>query len=376
MNALERFSGLVETIYDAALDRTLWPAVLEDTARYVGGGAATLSTTSTDTAFDMYYDWGSDPAYMQLMATTYASIYPLPPLIMAYAQPGDVIWGDKFMPYDTFTETRFYREWAAPQGLVDAVGVVLEKSASRFASVTVTLYQQHGRVDHGVRERMGLLGSHYRRAVTIGRLLEQHDEADYALASAIENLAAGVFILDRNGRLIHRNASGAQMLASREPLSLQSGRLSVAQNDAFDAALLAASRPDGAAASVPLSDMIERRWMAHILPLASRRHRVTQGREEAHVAVFVQEVTLEQPAALEAIARFYRLTPAEVRVMVAVIDTQSAVEIADRVGCAETTARRHLHNIFEKTGARRQADLVRILASFSGPATASAPDPL
>jgi DNA-binding CsgD family transcriptional regulator len=67
----------------------------------------------------------------------------------------------------------------------------------------------------------------------------------------------------------------------------------------------------------------------------------------------------------DAIALVYGLTPAEARIfeMVAAGDTRT--EIADRLGLAVSTVKSHLLHVFEKTGSKRQADLVKLAASLS-----------
>jgi DNA-binding CsgD family transcriptional regulator len=42
-------------------------------------------------------------------------------------------------------------------------------------------------------------------------------------------------------------------------------------------------------------------------------------------------------------------------------------EAARALGCAETTVKTHLYRVFAKTGATRQADLVKLAAGFSNP---------
>ena len=45
-------------------------------------------------------------------------------------------------------------------------------------------------------------------------------------------------------------------------------------------------------------------------------------------------------------------------------------EVAPVLGVSETTVRTHLRHLFEKTGASRQADLVKIVAAFTNPLVA------
>jgi DNA-binding CsgD family transcriptional regulator len=42
-------------------------------------------------------------------------------------------------------------------------------------------------------------------------------------------------------------------------------------------------------------------------------------------------------------------------------------ETSDALGIGESTVKTHLHRVFSKTGTSRQADLVKLVASFSSP---------
>jgi DNA-binding CsgD family transcriptional regulator len=44
-----------------------------------------------------------------------------------------------------------------------------------------------------------------------------------------------------------------------------------------------------------------------------------------------------------------------------------APEVAAAPGVAETTVRTHLARLYDKTALNRQADLVKLVASFAGP---------
>ncbi|MEM5381916.1 helix-turn-helix transcriptional regulator [Paraburkholderia azotifigens] len=69
----------------------------------------------------------------------------------------------------------------------------------------------------------------------------------------------------------------------------------------------------------------------------------------------------------DAIATAFRLTPSELRVLMAIVEIGGVPDIAAKLGIAETTVKTHLGRLFEKTGAGRQADLVKIAAGFSAP---------
>ncbi len=71
--------------------------------------------------------------------------------------------------------------------------------------------------------------------------------------------------------------------------------------------------------------------------------------------------------AVEQVAQFYKLTTAERRVLSAILETGGVRSVAAALGISQATVKTHLQNIFGKTGARRQIDLVRlVIASSAG----------
>jgi DNA-binding CsgD family transcriptional regulator len=67
------------------------------------------------------------------------------------------------------------------------------------------------------------------------------------------------------------------------------------------------------------------------------------------------------------ISRTYKLTPSEMRVLMMIVQIGGVPEIAPVLGIAEATAKTHLQRVFEKTGAKRQADLVKLVAGYMSP---------
>jgi DNA-binding CsgD family transcriptional regulator len=53
--------------------------------------------------------------------------------------------------------------------------------------------------------------------------------------------------------------------------------------------------------------------------------------------------------------------------MLATVDIGGVPDVADALGIGEATVKTHLHRVFGKTGATRQADLVKLVASFANP---------
>jgi hypothetical protein len=72
VRSAEHLSTLIGSIYDAALDPALWVGVLEQTARFVGGPAASLvSKDAVSKTGEMAFQVGLDERYVQLYFDKY-----------------------------------------------------------------------------------------------------------------------------------------------------------------------------------------------------------------------------------------------------------------------------------------------------------------
>jgi len=109
------------------------------------------------------------------------------------------------------------------------------------------------------------------------------------------------------------------------------------------------------------------RYAAHVLPLASVMRNGAGRSFKAVGALFVRKVQLDSQSGGELVARTFDLTPAELRVLLAIVDIGGIPETAQALGIAETTVETHLHRVFAKTGASRQAGLVKLAAGFANP---------
>jgi DNA-binding CsgD family transcriptional regulator len=373
MDETEQLSALIGDIYDAALEPSLWPGVLENAIRFVGGRAASVySKGVANRSGQVYYQRGIDADYERRYFDLYIKFDPSTNC-QIFASVGDIISTESYIAYDEFLETRFYKEWAHPQRLVDAATAVLEKSATDVAMFTVFRDQHDGLVDDETRRRMRLLTPHVRRAVLVGRLLDLGQSKAAALADTFDGLSAGMFLVDATGRIVHANAAGRALLSSGalhdvgNRLTAHDSEIDGLLQDAF----MAAGRGDGAigakAVSLPLTARDGENYVAHVLPLTSGARRRAGTAYTAAAVLFAYKAALKSPSALEAIARRYRLTPSELRVLLAIVEAGGAPEVAELLGVSVSTVKSHLASLFNKTGASRQADLVKLVAAFSNP---------
>jgi DNA-binding CsgD family transcriptional regulator len=189
-------------------------------------------------------------------------------------------------------------------------------------------------------------------------------------ADAIDCLGAGLLLLDARSRIHHANASAQAMLDERSALAAVDGRLRACEGHAARSlreAVARAAAGTAEATAVPLPARDGGHFLAHIVPLAMGARQRADAAGDAIAAVLVHKVALDPPAPTDAIAGLYGLTPSEVRVLLAIVEVGGVRETAEALGIGEATVKTHLHRLFCKTGAARQADLVKLVAGFANP---------
>jgi DNA-binding CsgD family transcriptional regulator len=376
MREADELSRVIGDVYDASLDPALWPTAIESICGYVGAASASLhSQDSVSRATDALFWWGresSAPHFFKIYQEKYGKINPIFPGVIFFDLEMPVAVPD-VISCEEFVRTRFFREWLAPQGLMDGLFSNLEKGATSCALFTAMRHAEQGEVDDRMRRRFELITPHVRRAMLIGNVIDLHRVEAAALADSLDELASGMFIVDQTGRIIHANLSAHRLIAEANVLRASNGRIAAldprdSQNllDIFTTAQSGDAAVGKKGIAMPLTARTGERYVAHILPLTSGARRKAGVSYQATAAMFVRKAALDLPSPPEALANEFKLTPAEVRVMFAIAEIGGVPEVAPVLGISDQTVKTHLHRIYEKTATKRQADLVKLLASYSG----------
>jgi DNA-binding CsgD family transcriptional regulator len=362
-----KLSDVLDHVYDAALDPARWNDVVAGVNEFVGSRACGLLSKDTISKFGVtHYHCGIDPHYIKLYADTYSEFDPLarlPPF-------GQVMGIPDLVSFDEYRRGRFYQEWLRPQDCIDVGNVVVENSNPK-CPVVLTFLPNKRMVGDEMRQRIEQVVPHVHRSLMINKAIEVKTSEAATFADTLDGLSAGVFLVDAQCRIIYENATGRGMLGADDFIRSISGQL-VARDGNANQGLRQAMADDGGGMTTrkdafPLTTRDGEHYVAHLLPLKSVIRSGGETLPKAVAAVFVRKVELDEDSYGALVARAFRLTPAELRVLLAIVNVGGVPEASDTLGVAETTVKSHLYRVFAKTGASRQADLVKLAAGFSNP---------
>jgi DNA-binding CsgD family transcriptional regulator len=377
MSNPKHISSLIGEIYDAILDRARGTEALGKAAQFVGAQAAALLWRNpVCRTANVIHAFGIEPRYVDLYRQHYAKLDPTT-APMFLRDVGEVATTTDLLPHSELHKTCFYEKWLQPQGFVDTLQASLDKSATDFVYLCFMRNGESGIFDNAARDRLRLIIPHLRRAVLVGQLVDRTTAQAATFGDALDGICAGLFLVDAGGQIVHANASGHAMLAQGVLVRGSSGKLtthdtSAAQglSEIFSSAATDRASSGPQVGAVPLTGRGGEHYVAHVLSLSAGVRRLAGADDRAVAALFVQKASRDLPSPQNAIAKLYRLTPTELRVLAGIVQVGGAPEVALAMGISVSTVKTHLRRLFAKTGTDRQADLVKLVAGYANPLVA------
>ena len=179
-----------------------------------------------------------------------------------------------------------------------------------------------------------------------------------ATSQALEHAGVGLILTDKRAAVRFVNTV-AQPQLSGPCLSLQYGHLVASSR--IDTARLhnaitaVTTRKDEPARTTPLSagDGLESQSVL-VAPL-----QLFHEAEESELLAMIVLVSKQTAVEEGRFRKAYGLTPAEARLLAALVQGDRLADYAARSNIRITTAKTHLQSLFAKTGEKRQADLIR-----------------
>jgi DNA-binding CsgD family transcriptional regulator len=267
-------------------------------------------------------------------------------------------------------ETTFLRhewfEFCRSVGMFHCLGTAFQIGDNLMAEIGIHRRRAEAPLTEDDRRKMGQLLPHLRRGLQLQQRFETLERAQSVGFDVLRGLAIGVVIVDARSRVIFVNDVAERVLRAKAGITIRDQRLATSdvQRDGALRKLVreAATTSAGLGTSAGgLVTAIGSSGAAMPISVAPLRARSLDYGPQMPAAILTFRDPNDQPIEERALASAFGLTLAEARMAAALAAGATLAEYASRETITTATARTHLKHIFEKTGWRRQADLVRAL---------------
>lgn len=366
-------SDMIGAIYDCALDPELWPETIKRITAAVDAAAGFITLHDFQNNLGgRLFEHGIPESELRRYFNHYAPLNPIVP-VAETREVGQVDTLATMFFDDTWDKSAFNQEWILPLGLRDVLGILCLRSGRRAGWLGALRPAALGDYGEAEVKLFRLLSPHVCRSLKISDLLDMRSIASDRLAETLDGLASPVFLLDIEGRVVHRNEAAERLLERHRSIAVRNGRITV-EGAAGQVLTTTISRNLSGEISMPdqpytlaLGDGVAGKGLvATVLPLGRRETISERIRRPwaAAAALFIQEPEAASMAgALKAFAVLYDISPAEERLLAVLANGGGLPTAAAALGVAPSTVRTQLNSVFAKAGVSSQAELVqRIMA--------------
>lgn len=371
-----RFEQLVGKTYDAALDSALWPDVLRGVREETGAVAGGILQNSRTSQFSRgHFVQGIDPHWNETYRSHYRFHIPwidVPELFRPGIVRTERTIDRHYNDANAFASTEYFNDWMAPQGFRHIMRSVLRSNdhdcISLFLFGDATRRGFEGRPFNSFKRLL----PHLMRATEIQQRFETLDRAAGAATQSLNQLSAGIVHLDENGRILFSNRVAEELLEASDGIVSIGARIAperTIDNAAFSTALRRVLGQAGPAddPNPPQASAVSLRRSSGQLPLSltmvpASRQTAVFGRDQLAVVVLITDPATHTNTAADALVTLFGLTPSEARLTKALVEHGTLRQAAESAGITYQTARSYLKIVFQKTGAHRQSELVKLVA--------------
>jgi DNA-binding CsgD family transcriptional regulator len=356
-------SVLIGSIYDTVTDPSACPTMLNGLADLLGatGGAqvgAYNSKAHSATMLAPRVDPKELPSFSKYWADVWRQCDQHP--IGAVIVPEMCISRPDRCRADMFSGS------SKPQGPEKMMGATLLTEGSVSTVVSVSRPYSEAEFDAAQTQLFAALIPHLQRAVQLRIRLAALDGPPTSSAEMLNRLPHAVLLVDAGTEVIFANQAAARMLDAGDGLSLDRDGLKAETMEdtrrlrrAIADCAEPASELGGAGSRLRLSRRDRGPLTMLVIPHRTKVTWIDILRPTA--ILFITEAEQAAVHRSERFSRDFGLTRAEAVFAVEISRGDGLQATASRLGVSLTTVRTHLAHVFDKTGTRRQAELVRLI---------------
>ena len=363
---LDRFSSLAGALYDAALNPIDWPQVAQMFARsFDADSSAIFELNVAQGSACLFGITGNFDAKSMREYEAYYHQKDLWAIEMSKSATGRAMLSHEIVREAEFLNSEIYNGFGKRIELFWSVASVVPLEKQFMGAIGIHRPHSARAFEADDKHHLDMLLPHLSRAMLLQRRLQGLTQDNRIVLEALEKLSVGMIAVDAQATLLFANPTAERLLRAGLGLTCRQGCLGAADPTKDgelrrliqQAGLAALGKPSEAGGVLALPRPAGRPLSLLVCPL--RPHALTLGPSVPAALLIFSDPDASPATSTQALIELYGLTPAEARLMAALVDGERLEDYADRHQISINTARTQSKQIFAKTGHSRQADLIR-----------------
>ena len=362
---LDLFSSLVEGLYDAALNPADWPQLAQTLARaFDAESSAIFQLNLAQGSAALLGITGNFDAKAMSEYEAYYHQKDLWAIALSKLPTGRAMLGTEIVGEAQFLNSEIYNCFAKRIEMFWSVASVMPLEKQFMGAIGIHRPHSARPFEADDKHHLDMLLPHLSRAMLLHRRLQGLTQDNRLVLDALEKLSVGMIAVDAQATVLFANPTAERLLREGLGLTCRQGCLGATDptkegelRRLIQQAGLAAFGKSGEAGGVLALPRVEGRPLS-LLVCPLRPHALTLGPTPAALIIF-GDPDASPSTPTQALIELYGLTPAEARLMAALVDGERLEDYADRRQISINTVRTQSKQIFAKTGHGRQADLIR-----------------
>jgi DNA-binding CsgD family transcriptional regulator len=352
---------LVDRIYECAFVPELWPSVLDELAKIADARGGFLFAANREVL-----NWTSSASLHAGMEVFVSGHFytrsSRASRAIALRHAGFMREHDLYTDEELATDP-IYRDLLWPVGLGWGAAIVIPAPTGDVLFLSVERRRSLGPVETAAIRELDSLRPHLARSALMSARLQL--ERARAAAETMAQIGLPTLVFDERGKVLAANhlieaLTGHVHWRAHDRVALNDSgadallRLAIAALDVEGAAPV---RSFAVRARAPRAALV-----AHVIPIRRAARDIFA---QCAGALVMTPATLPRAPPVELIQSLFDLTPAEARVAQSLSAGETVEEIASTGGVSLNTIRTQVRGVLEKTGCRRQVEVVALLCGIS-----------
>ncbi|WP_164880062.1 helix-turn-helix transcriptional regulator [Paenirhodobacter ferrireducens] len=352
----ERQAELIDLIYAAMLGEQDWQRFLDELVCGIPSGKAAMQMFNTQRPDEsgVALQAGFDTPAIDDYGAHFCGVNVLQQSL-ALRRDGFGYADTELVPTDQLRASEIFNDWLRPNGIQSSAGLKLGTEGAWNFSLTLMSERNDDLIRREMARRLTELAPHLHRATQFYQ--RQGTVAPDSLeARLMGSSALGVIVLGRDCAIQTMNARAEAFLRQRQaPFRVQRQRLLMRDGGVeaqVKSMLSPAYRgPDMMTLALP---------GVRLTLIRLARQGISLLFQGISLIVLIDGLDTTELFDEEVFALEYRLTPAERRAARGIVAGLSPAEISHQAELSRETIRAQIRSLYQKTGARSQADILRL----------------